>query len=84
MIDIRNVVIRKEIPEYENLNKTVDIVEKFLDFNKQQIGKGIKTLTLKEMSQRLLIAPAQVKAGSTSENLRSEICQIIYSLYWEK
>ena len=36
------------------------------------------------MLQRLLIALAQVKAGTASENLLNEIRQIIYSLYWEK
>ena len=36
------------------------------------------------MSQRLPIALAQVKAGNTSENLLSEIRQIIYSLYRER
>ena len=36
------------------------------------------------MLQRLSIALAQVKAGSTSENLLNEIKQIIYSLYREK
>ena len=36
------------------------------------------------MLQRLSIALAQVKAGSTSENLLNEIKQIIYSLYQEK
>ena len=36
------------------------------------------------MLQRLPIALAQVKAGSTSENLLNEIRQITYSLYREK
>ena len=36
------------------------------------------------MLQRLPIALAQVKAGSTSENLLDEIRQIIYSLYQAK
>ena len=36
------------------------------------------------MLQRLPIALAQVKAGSTSENLLHEIRQIIYSLYRTK
>ena len=44
-------------------------------------GKGLKLLTPKLMLQRLPIALAQVKAGNTSENLLSEIRQIIYSLY---
>ena len=33
------------------------------------------------MLQRLPIAPAQVKAGNTSENLLNEIKQLIYSFY---
>ena len=36
------------------------------------------------MLQRLPIALAQVKAGSTSENLLNEIRQIIYFLYRAK
>ena len=36
------------------------------------------------MFQRLPIALAQVKTGNTSENLLTEIRQIIYSLYQEK
>ena len=43
--------------------------------------KGLKILTPKKILQRLPLALAQVKAGSTSENLLNEICQIIYSLY---
>ena len=37
-----------------------------------------------EMLQRLLIAFAQVKAGSTSDNLLTEIKQIVYSLHQAK
>ena len=36
------------------------------------------------MSQRLLIALVQVKAGNNSENLLNKIRQIIYSLYQSK
>ena len=61
--------------------KYFNIFEKILDFNKQQKGKGIKTLTPKQMLQRLHIALAQVNAGTTSKNLLHEIRQIIYSLY---
>ena len=46
--------------------------------------KSIKILTPKQMLQRLPIAPAQVKAGNTSENLLNEIRQTIYSLYQAK
>ena len=60
--------------------KIVDNVEKFLDFNKQSKGKGIKILTPKEMLQRLPIA----LAGNTSENLLNEIRRIMYSFHQEK
>ena len=39
MIDLRNAIIIGAIPENGNPNKIVDIVEKILDFNKQQKGK---------------------------------------------
>ena len=44
----------------------------------------LKTLTPKQMLQRLPISLAQVKAGNTSENLLDEIKKIIYSLYQAK
>ena len=44
----------------------------------------LKILTPKQMLQRLPIALAQIKAGNNSENLLSEIRQIIYSLYQVK
>ena len=59
LIDLRNAINRKEIPENENPNKIVDIVEKILNFNKQQKGKGLKILTPKQMLLRLPIALAQ-------------------------
>ena len=42
LIDLRNSINSKEIPENENRKKVVNIVEKILDFNNQQKGKGIK------------------------------------------
>ena len=53
-------------------------------------GEGIEMLTPKQFFKDYqftiasTISFAQVKAGNTSENLLTEICQIIYSLYWEK
>ena len=44
----------------------------------------LKILNRKYMFQRLPIELAQVKAGNSSRNSRSEICQIIYSLHREK
>ena len=68
MIELRNFINSKEFLENENPKKVVNIVEKIIDFNKKQKGKGLKILTPKQMLQRLLIALAQVKAGNTSEN----------------
>ena len=48
LIVLSNSIIKKEILENENWNKIVDIVEKSLNFNKQE--KGIKTLTPKQIA----------------------------------
>ena len=52
--------------------------------NSETKGKGYKTLTPKQMLQRLPIAFAQVKAVSNSEALLNEIMQIVSSLYQSK
>ena len=57
------------------------IAEKILNFKNQKKGKGLKILIPKKVLQIFSVALVQVKAGNTSENLLSEICQIIYSLY---
>ena len=57
---------------------------KILNFNKQQQGKEIKILTLKQMLHILAIALAQLKAGNTCEDLLNETRQILYYLYREK
>ena len=47
-------------------------------------GERLKTLTAKQMLQRLLIALALVKTGNASENLLNEIRQIIFFLFIKK
>ena len=47
MIDLRNSINSKEIPENENQEKY--IVEKILNFNKQQQVKVIKILTPRQI-----------------------------------
>ena len=47
-------------------------------------GTGLKTLTPKQMLQRLPMALAQVKAGNNSEKLLNKIRQVVYSLYESK
>ena len=70
--------------ETENPNKIVDIVKKIFQFNKQQQGQGLKILTPNQMLSRLPISLAQLKAGNSSEKLKNEIRQLLYSLYRSK
>ena len=67
--ELKNPIIKREIPKNENLNKIIDIVEKILEFNNQQNGTGFKILSPKQMLQMLPIALALVKVGINSERL---------------
>ena len=49
-----------------------------------ELAVRLKKWTAKQMFQRLGIAPPQIKAVSTSENLLNEIWKIIYYLYRAK
>ena len=40
MIELKNSINRKEIPENKNPEKIVNIVEKIFNINNQQEGKG--------------------------------------------
>lgn len=73
LTDLRNVIIKKETPKNENPNKTINIVEKVLEFNNQQKSRRLKILTPKQKLQRLPLAHAQIKAGNTSDNILSKI-----------
>ena len=55
-----------------------------LEFNRQQVKKGLKTLIPNQMVSRLTISLAQLKAGNNSEKLKNEIRQLLYSLYRSK
>ena len=75
----------KKEKEIEKPNEIIDIVEKILEFNKQnQSGQGLKILTPDQMLSRLPITLAQLKAGNNSEKLKNEIRQLLYSLYRSK
>ena len=56
MIDFWNDIFEKEIPEDEDPNKMNTIVEKILNFRKQQNLRELEILTPKKMLQRLPIA----------------------------
>ena len=62
----------------------IDVEAKSKAKQNETKGTGLKTLTAKQMLQRLPIALAQVKAGKNSGSLLNEIRQIIYSLYQSK
>ena len=71
--------------EIEKPYKIVDIVEKILEFNRQnQEGKGLKILTSDQMLSRLPITLDQLKAENNSEKLKNEIRKLLYSLYLSK
>ena len=72
--------------ENEDPELIVKVVEKILEFNKQnqQKGQGIKILTPNKMLTRLPIALAQLQAGNNSNKLKIEIRQLLYCLYRSK
>ena len=77
--------MNEEEKEIEKSNEIIDIVEKILEFNKQnQQGQGLKILTPDQMLSRLPITLAQLKAGNNSQKLKNEIRQLLYSLYRSK
>ena len=82
--DLKNEIekMSKNETEIEKPDKTVDIVEKILQINRQnQEGQGLKILTPDQLRSRLAITLAQLKAGNNSEKLKNEIRQLLYSLY---
>ena len=71
--------------EIEKPNEVIDVVEKILEFNKQnQSGQGLKTLTPDQMLSRLPVTLAELKAGNNSQKLKNEIRQLLCSLYRSK
>ena len=48
---------------------------------RQQKVQELKILTPQQIISRLYIVSAQVKAGNNSQNLKTEIRQMLYSLY---
>ena len=84
-------VLREEIEEMseneieiEKPDKTVDIIENILEFNRQNNRTRIKMLTPEQMLSRLPITLAQLKSENNTENLNNEIRQLLYSLYRSK
>ena len=85
--DLKNEIedMSEEEKENEKPSQIIDIVEKILEFNKQnQPGQGLKILTPDQMLSRLPITLAQLKAGNNSQKLINEIRQLWYSSYRSK
>ena len=67
--------------EIEKPFEIVDIVERILEFNRQnQEGQGLKILTPDQMLSGLSITLVQLKAGNNSEKIKNEIRQLLYSI----
>ena len=65
----------KDITDLYNIKSGSDTSKK---------GEGLKTLTNKQMINRLPILLAQIKAGNNSKSLKNELRQILYLLYRSK
>ena len=77
----------EEEKEAEKTVKILEIVEEILipdRENQKQQGSGLKILTPDQMLSRLPISLAQLKAGNNSEKFKTEIRQILYSVYRSK
>ena len=71
-----------DVNEIEKPDEIVDIVEKILEYNRQnQEGLGLKILTPHQMLSRLPITLAQIKSANNLEKLKNEIRQLLYSLH---
>ena len=69
----------------EENKKIINIVERTLYFNQlNQSRQGLKSLMPNQRLSRLPISLAPLKAGNNVEKIKSEITQILYSLYRSK
>ena len=72
----------KEEIEIEKPYNIVKVVKKILEFKKDgQEVEGIKILTPNQLLSRLPIALAQLKARNSSNKLKNETRQLLYSLF---
>ena len=55
--------------------------EESAEQNRKQKGVGLKILTPSQILSRLPISLVQIKAINSSENLKNEIKQLLYSLH---
>ena len=62
----------------------IETISRFGDKEEQEVGKGLKKMTPRQMVTRLPILLAQKQAGNNSQKPNNEIRQITYSLYRSK
>ena len=67
-----------------DLKDIADIYNLKTDSHTSKKGKGLKSLTNKQMLNRLPILLAQIQAGHNSKLLKNKLRQILYSLYRSK
>ena len=72
LIDLRNAIIKSEIPENKNPNKKLDTVEKIHDFNKQQKAKESVSMFASRPSDLASVARV-VRVAKVSDLTRIEI-----------
>ena len=85
MKNIVKNVPKDKVSRVEENEKIINIVERILELNsKKQLEPALKILAPNQMLSRLPITLAQLKAGNNSEKFKSEIRQILYSLYRPK
>ena len=85
--DLKEKIEKMSESEIKNkkLDEIEDVFKKILDFNYQnQEGQGPKILTPDQITSRLPISLAQLKARNHSEKLENEIRQLPYPLYLSK
>ena len=76
---------KHDVDKIKKMNEIMDLAELVLYFNNEdQEGSGLRILTPSQMVSRLPISLAQLKAKNNSKNLKSEIRQLLYSLYRSK
>ena len=66
----------REIKFFNNFSKIASMAE-----YRSIHGEGLKTLSTKQMLQRIPILLTQVRGDNSSEKLLNKIRQIIFSLY---
>ena len=76
---------KHDVDKIKKMNEIMDLAELVLYFNNEdQEGSGLRILTPSQMLSRLPISLAQLKAKNNSKKLKSEIRQLLYSLYRSK